>query len=102
VDRKFGVKGAYDQETPGPWLKGSQIKQSVECYSDEMVDCLGEIAQYVYDKHGKFPGTIPTMVLPGYVQAHHLETDYYDEYFKPGAYLQTHADHLKNWHSDKK
>lgn len=101
VDRKFGVKGAYDHETPGPWLKSSQIKQSVECYSDEMVDCLGEIAQYVYDKHGKFPGTIPTMVLPGYVQAHHLETDYYDEYFKPGAYLQTHSDHLKNWHSDK-
>ena len=74
------------------------MKQSVSSYSDEMVDCLSEIAQYVYDKHGKFPGTIPTMVLPGYVQAHHIDTAYYDAHYQPGAYLETHANHMQRWH----
>jgi hypothetical protein len=24
---------------------------------------------------------------------------YYDKFFKPGAYLTTHAEHLKRWHA---
>lgn len=56
-----------------------------------MVNCLSEIAQYVYDKHGKFSDTIPTMVLPGYVQAQHIDTEYHDTHFQTGAYLETHA-----------
>jgi hypothetical protein len=101
MERKFGPGGAYDPDTPGPWKDNARVKESVPPNSDEMVDCLSEIAQYIYDKHGKFPGTIPTMVLPGYVQAHHIETGYYDEYFQPGAYLETHANHRKNWHPEE-
>lgn len=101
VERKFGPEGTYDPDTPGPWMKSVAVKQSVPPYSDEMVDCLSEIAQYVYDKHGKFPGTMPTMVLPGYVQAHHIDTDYYDTHFPPGAYLETHATHMQRWHGDE-
>ena len=101
VERKFGPGGAYKPETLGPWKESAAVKQSVRPYSDEMVDCLGEIAQYVYDKHGKFPGTIPTMVLPGFVQAHHIDTGYYDTHFPPGAYLETHASHMRRWHDDE-
>ncbi|MFC6993917.1 hypothetical protein ACFQH3_20700 [Haladaptatus sp. GCM10025707] len=98
VERKFGPEGAYDPRTGGPWKESDKVKQTVSPYSDEMVDCLTEIVQYVYDKHGKFPGTIPTMVLPGYVQAHHLDTKFYDSHYQPGAYLDTHADHMRRWH----
>jgi len=98
VERKFGPGGAYDRETPGPWKDGDEVKESVPRPTDELVDCLAEVAGYVYDKHGKFPGTIPTMVLPGYVQAHHVDTEYYDAHYGPGAYLETHADHMENWH----
>jgi hypothetical protein len=98
VERKFGPDGSYHPEMGGPWKDSAGVKQTVEPYSDEMVDCLSEIAGYVYDKHGKFPGTVPTIVLPGYVQAHHIDTDYYDEHFQPGAYLGTHANHMEDWH----
>lgn len=97
--RKFGSEGAYDPETPGPWKESAEVKKSVSRYDDEMMDCLSEIAQYVYDKHGKFPGTVRTMVLPGYVQAHHIDTAYYDTYYQPGAYLESHAEHWERWHA---
>jgi hypothetical protein len=101
VERKFGEGGAYDRRRGGPWKNSEAVRQSVEPYSEELVDCLGEIAQYVHDKHGKFPGTITTIVLPGFVQAQHIDTDYYDAHYRPGAYLQTHADHMKRWHGDE-
>jgi hypothetical protein len=36
-----------------------------------------------------------------YLQAHHLDLEYYDQLFLPGAYLQTHAEHLERWHGIK-
>ncbi|MCJ7465690.1 MAG: hypothetical protein MUO53_03240 [Maribacter sp.] len=99
VKRKFGPKGAYDKDTPGPWKESKTLKGGITPYSDEFVDCLSEIAQYIYDKHGKFPGTFSTIVLPGYVQAIHLDTEYYDKFYNTGAYLKSHADNLKDWHS---
>ncbi len=98
ADRKFREGGAYDPKTPGPWKKSSEIKRSVTAYNKDFIDCMSEVAQYIYDKHGKFPGTRTTMVMPGFVQSVHIDTDYYDKYFQPGAYLNTHRDHMKNWH----
>ena len=55
-------------------------------------------AQYVLDTFGKFPGTVPTLFLLNYVQAHHLDLEFYDRFFKSGAYLATHAEHMARWH----
>lgn len=98
VERKFGPGGAYDPSTPGPWKRTGEVKRSVPPQSGEMVDCLSEIARYVHEKHGKFPGTVPTMLLPGYVQVQHIDTDYYDTHYQPGAYLPAHANHMERWH----
>lgn len=100
VKRKFGQKGAYDKDIPGPWKESKTIKGGVTPYSVEFVDCLTEVAQYIYDKHGKFPGTFSTIVLPGYVQAVHLDNDFYDKFYKTGAYMNSHADHMNVWHND--
>jgi hypothetical protein len=100
VDRKFGRQGAYDPKTEGPWKVSERVKKSVEPYSQEFVDCLGETAQYIYDKYGKFPGIRSTVMMPGYVQAHHIDTGFYDKYYKEGAYLDTHAKHMANWHAE--
>jgi hypothetical protein len=98
VERKFGPDGAYAPETPGPWLDSAGVKRSVQPYSEEFVECLGEIAQYIHDKHGKFPGTFSTIVFPGAVQTQHLDTGFYDTHYQPGAYLRTHEEHMERWH----
>lgn len=99
VERKFGPGGAYDPDRGGPWKNSAEVKRGVRRYSDEFVECMGEMAQYIHDKHGKFPGTISTIVLPGFVQAQHIDTEYYDTHFDPGAYLESHADHMQRWHA---
>jgi hypothetical protein len=99
AERKFADGGPYDPSTPGPWKDTARVKGGVAPYSDELVACLGEVAQYVYDTHGRFPATVTTMVLTGYVQVVHLDTDYYDTHFRPGAYLETHRDHWQRWHA---
>jgi hypothetical protein len=86
VDRKFGVGGAYDPATPGPWRESASVKRTVTPYSNEFVDCMAEIAQYIYEKYGKFPGTRSTIMLPGFVQAHHVDTDFYDTHYQEGSY----------------
>jgi hypothetical protein len=98
VRRKFGPDGAYDVDTPGPWKDSAGVKGSVAPYDPDFVACISTMAQYIQDKHGKFPGTRTTMMLPGYVQAHHLDTDFYDKNYRDGAYLSTHAEHLERWH----
>jgi len=35
---------------------------------------------------------------PVYLQAHHLDLEFYDAFYKPGAYLRTHAEHMARWH----
>lgn len=98
VARKFGPEGAYDPSTPGAWADSEAVKRGVTPYSEEFVDCLGQVAQYVLDTCGRFPNTFTTMVLTGYVQAVHLDTEFYDTHYRPGAYLPTHAHHLETWH----
>ena len=41
------------------------------------------------------PGTVPTVFIMNY---DHLDLDFYDRFFKPGAYLRTHAEHMERWH----
>ena len=43
------------------------------------------------------PGTGPTVFIMNHVQAHHLDLEFYDRFFKPGAYLRTQADHMRPW-----
>jgi hypothetical protein len=101
VARKFGQGGAYDPAVPGAWKRTAEVKGSVTHYGDDFVACMSEVAQYIHDKHGKFPGTFTTIVLTGFVQAVHLDTEFYDAHYKEGAYLDTHAEHMNRWHGGK-
>lgn len=98
VARKFGPNGAYDPSTPGPWRASEEVKKTVSPYEADFVDCMSEVARYIYEKYGKFPGTRSTVLLPGFVQTHHIDTEFYDTHHHAGAYLRTHAEHMDRWH----
>lgn len=101
VRRKFGPGGPFHPDTPGPWKDSRAVRGSADPHSDEFKECVAVMAQYVLDRFGKFPGTVPTMWAQMYLQAHHLDLEFYDRKFKPGAYLSTHAEHMARWHPDK-
>jgi hypothetical protein len=69
-------------------------------HDERFKECVAFQAQYLYDTFGKFPATVPSMFLIMYLQAHHLDLDFYDEFYEPGAYLKTHAAHMERWHPE--
>jgi hypothetical protein len=98
VARKFGPGGPFHPETPGPWQESAQIRGAITPHDDEFKACVAHMAQFVYDRFGKFPATVPTIFAGPYLQAHHLDLDFYDQHFAPGAYLQSHREHMAIWH----
>jgi hypothetical protein len=97
-ERKFGPGGPFHPDTPGPWKDSRGVRSAAAPHDERFKACAALQAQYVYDTFGKFPGTVPSMFLIMYLQAHHLDLDFYDTFYEPGAYLRTHADHLRRWH----
>ncbi len=96
--RKFGPGGPFNADTPGPWKESGKVRGAAQVHDKRFRKCVALQAQYIYDTFGKFPGTVPTMFLIMYLQAHHLELEFYDEFYKPGAYLKTHLRHMDRWH----
>lgn len=99
-ERKFGRNGPFHPDTPGPWKDSRNVRSAAKIHDEQFKECVALQAQYVYDTFGKFPGTVPSMFLIMYLQAHHIDLDFYDHYYKPGSYLKTHARHMENWHSE--
>jgi hypothetical protein len=96
--RKFGEGGVYNPNTPGAWKDSPKVRGSAAPYTEEFKECVALQAQYIYDTYGKFPATVQSIFAFMYLQAQHLDLDFYDHYFKAGAYLTTHKEHMKRWH----
>src|ERR671918_1327339 len=94
AERKFGPGGPFHRDTPGAWTDSPGVRGSAQVHSPEFKACVSLQAQYVHDTFGRFPGTVPSLMILNYVQAHHLDLEFYDRFFRPGAYLQTHAGHM--------
>ena len=98
ADIKFGKGGTFDPNRPGPYLDNQAVKSRTERYTPEFLELLGEVAQYTYDTYGRFPGTLPSFYMRAYTQAQHIDMEFYDKYYGPQAYLDTHVNHMKKWH----
>jgi len=97
-ERKFGPGGPFHPDTPGPWKDSPQVRSAAQLHDPRFRECVALQAQYMFDTFGKFPATVPSILILMYLQAHHLDLEFYDKLFQPGAYLKTHAEHFEKWH----
>jgi hypothetical protein len=97
-ERKFGPGGPFNRDTPGPWKDSPKVRSAAQIHDKRFRECVSLQAQYLYDTFGKFPGTVPSMFLIMYLQAHHIDLEFYDTFYKAGSYLPTHREHLARWH----
>jgi hypothetical protein len=97
VARKYGPGGPFHPDTPGPWSDSRQVRGSA-LPPEGIQEIVTAEASYIYETFGKLPGTVPTVHVLMYLQAQHLDTDFYDKFFLPGAYLDSHAEHHVRWH----
>lgn len=97
-ERKFGQGGPYHPDTPGPWRDSRAVRSAAQRHDERFLECVALQCQYTLDTWGKFPGTVPSVWVMNFLQAQHLDLDFYDQHFRPGAYLETHRRHMKVWH----
>jgi hypothetical protein len=82
------------------WKDSAKVRGSAKPFTEEIKECIALQAKDIFDTYGKFPATVPSIFSLTYLQAQHIDLDFYDHYFKPGAYLSTHKDHTSKWHNN--
>jgi hypothetical protein len=102
VEEKFGPNGVYrDGDVFARIYKGDygqRYLNEARPYNQDVIDCVRDVCTYIYDTHGRFPAHCEAIHVPGvWLQVHHVEIPYYDEYFRNGL-LDTHREHDELWH----
>lgn len=100
TERKFGKGGPFNPETPGYYRDTKEVRRRARRHNEEFKACVALQAQHIYNRFGKFPGTVPSIFVMPYLQAQHLDLEFYDHFYEKGAYLETHAKHMERWHPD--
>jgi hypothetical protein len=101
---KYGDKGAY--RDPAPFEKifrdgfAQKYLDEVPPYREETIACVKDICNYIYETHRRFPAHVDAIFVPGiWIQAHHLDLEYYDFLFREG-YSASHRKHQELWHGE--
>ncbi len=100
VDYKFAAGTGFfrDATRPSAWLDPSAIQASIPPYTEANIQAVIAYCDYVIKHYGQFPGNFgPIRTLMAF-QAHHIDTAFYDRFYRPGAYTEAHARHLDLWH----
>jgi hypothetical protein len=95
------ARSARAAEPPPPSayrMSDAEHRRSTVTVSDEGIACTKAVCSYIHETYGRFPGSLDAMHLMWFFQAHHLDLDFYDRFFRPGAYGPTHAAHMTTWH----
>jgi hypothetical protein len=100
VDSKYAKgRGVFaDGSDASAWKDVPAVQAQVEKYSQANIDAVVAYCEYVHKTFGRFLGHFgPLRSLMAY-QAHHVDTEFYDRFYKPGAYHDAHVDHFAQWH----
>ena len=104
IAMKYGSNGVYDDrayfERVFKGDGGDRYVKEVPRYRPEVIQCTKDVCTYILNKHGRFPAHVDAIYVPGvWLQAHHLDLEYYDKLFRDG-YTQTQAEHQQLWHGE--
>lgn len=106
IEHKYGKGGAYSDVAYFEKIfkndeYADQYLKHVPHYPKEVIQVTKDICNYIYDTYGRFPAHADAMYVPGvWLQAHHLDLEYYDALFRDG-YSESHALHQELWHEGK-
>jgi hypothetical protein len=74
------------------------VQDQIPAFSDECIAATVAYCTYIYKTYGRFPAYFGPLRTTLAHQAHHLELDFYDKFYQPGAYTSTQAAHMEQWH----
>ncbi len=96
-DTKWGAHGLF-HEGPAAFRNREALDRIVPKPAEWVLEATKELCEYIWHTYDTFPAFVDVMQVGIWFQAHHLETDFYDKYYQPGAYPETVARHYDVWH----
>jgi hypothetical protein len=100
IEKKFGAGGLYTSEYSGitPFKDWKKVQPGYPVPSKEVIQMIKDFSNYVYDTFGRFPATFDTIVMPEWLQVHHLEEEFYQKHGLDSLLNETHRKHMESWH----
>jgi hypothetical protein len=95
VDYKYEQgRGTFrDDGAATGWQDGARVQNGIPPYSDEAIAATVAYCEYVYERYGRFPANSgPFRTVLAY-QAHHLDPEFYDRFYRPEALTDTQRRH---------
>jgi hypothetical protein len=100
VDYKYakGTGTFRDGGAATGWRDGAAVQAGIPRYPDKAIAATIAYCEYVYQRYGRFPahsGPFRTILAH---QAHHLDLDFYDRFYRPDVMTDTQRQHGDRWH----
>lgn len=90
----------YDADKPKAYRNPEQVLGHIQRPNAETIAIVKDYCQYIHDTYGRFPAHLDPMYQRLTCQAQHVDLDFYDTYYPPGAVTQQHVDHFRRWHPE--
>jgi hypothetical protein len=101
VDAFMAVKwAAFEQDVPKPYREPDRIANAIPRPHEDTVELVKAYCQYAFDTYGRFPVYLDPMYQRLTCQAQHVDPDFYEEYYPPGALTHQHREHMSRWHPE--
>jgi hypothetical protein len=99
VARKVGPQGIFRGAIgASAWRDPLPIAVAAPDLSEAAVEATIAYCEYVHDRYGRFPAYFPPLrTLLGF-QVNHVDTDFYDRFYRPEALAGAQRRHLREWH----
>jgi hypothetical protein len=102
VETKFGKQGTFRGGVGlSLWRDPTAISKGIADISEAAVNATVAYCQYVYQRYGRFPATMPPCRTVLGFQSCHLDTEFYDHYYKPEALSESERAHMARWHGQQ-
>ena len=99
VQDRFGMGQVFSEEcTPSPLRDQKSFARGVEKIPAEVVQCVKDLCNYIYDRYGAFPASVNTMNTLSWTAVHHSDLDFYDKYYRSELISDNMRAHMKEWH----
>jgi len=100
IEKKYGSGGTFASDYSGilPFKDWKKVQPGYPVPSKEVIQIVKDYCNYIFDTFGRFPATFDTIVMPEWLQVHHLEEEFYDKYGLDKLLNETHRKHMDLWH----
>jgi hypothetical protein len=90
VETKFGPRGIFRSPGSGTfWKDGPAVTREVPSVSPKAVAAATAYCEYLLARYGRFPVCVPPYRTVLGFQSIHLDTEFYDRFYRPESLTQT-------------